>query len=151
MGLDPAYLAAKEKILAGKISTKPIPNRKYGRTKEKLSVIGFGGMVVNDVMPKDAANFVAEAVDRGVNYFDVAPYYGNAQQRLGPALKPYRQKCFLACKTLGRDAAGSAKELKQSLKLLKTDFISIFISFMPFLTWKKSNRLSVPMVRWKQS
>jgi predicted aldo/keto reductase-like oxidoreductase len=125
-GFDPAYLAAKEKLLAGKIPKKTIPKRQYGRTKEKLSIIGFGGMVVRDVSPKEAANFVAEAVDRGVNYFDVAPYYGNAQNRLGPALKPYRQKCFLACKTLERDAAGAAKELKQSLKLLKTDYFDLY-------------------------
>jgi predicted aldo/keto reductase-like oxidoreductase len=120
-GLDPAYLAAREKRSLG-----PLPKRRYGRTKEELSIIGFGGMVVKDVTPKDAANFVAEAVDRGVNYFDVAPFYGNAQQRLGPALKPYRQKCFLACKTLERDAAGSAKELQQSLKLLKTDHFDLY-------------------------
>ena len=35
---------------------------------------------------------VAEAVDRGVNYFDVAPSYGNAEERLGPALEPYRDR-----------------------------------------------------------
>ena len=61
-----------------------------------------------------------------MNYFDVAPFYGNAQQRLGPALKPYRQKCFLACKTLERDAAGAAKELEHSLKLLKTDHFDLY-------------------------
>jgi predicted aldo/keto reductase-like oxidoreductase len=125
-GLDPKYLAAKEKMLAGKTATKRLPRRSYGRTKEKLSIIGFGGMVVRDVTTKEAEKFVAEAVDRGVNYFDVAPYYGNAQQRLGPALKPYREKCFLACKTLERDAAGAARELKQSLKLLKTDHFDLY-------------------------
>ncbi len=122
-GLDSAYLAAKEKI--GKIA-KSLPKRQYGRTKENLSIIGFGGMVVKDVTLKEAANFVAKAIDRGVNYFDVAPYYGNAQQRLGPALKPYRQDCFLACKTLERDAAGAAKELRQTLKLLKTDHLDLY-------------------------
>lgn len=120
-GLDPAYIAAKEKRSLG-----PLPRRRYGRTKEELSIIGFGGVVVKNVTPKQAVNFVAEAVDRGVNYFDVAPFYGNAQQRLGPALKPYRQKCFLACKTLERDAAGAAKELNQSLKLLKTDHFDLY-------------------------
>jgi predicted aldo/keto reductase-like oxidoreductase len=125
-GLDPAFLAAKEKLLAEKIPKKLIPKRQYGRTKEKLSIIGFGGMVVKDVTPKEAANFVAEAVDRGVNYFDVAPYYGNAQNRLGPALKPYRQKCFLACKTLERDAVEAANELEQSLKLLKTNYFDLY-------------------------
>ena len=125
-GLDPAYLAAKKKLAAGKIAGRPLPKRQYGRTKEKLSIIGFGGMVVKNVTPREAANFVAEAVDRGVNYFDVAPFYGNAQRRLGPALKPYRQKCFLACKTLERDAAGAAKELKESLRLLKTDYFDLY-------------------------
>ena len=82
-------------------------------------------MVVKDVTPKEAANFVARAVERGVNYFDVAPYYGNAQQRLGTVSKPYRQ-CFLACKTLHRDAAGAARELNRSLRLLKTDSFDLY-------------------------
>ena len=123
LGLDPRYLAAKEKI--GK-TAKTLSMRQYGRTKEKLSIIAFGGIVVKNVTPKEAANFVSEAVDRGVNYFDVAPYYGNAQERLGPALKPYRKNCFLACKTLERDATGVARELKQSLKLLKTDHFDLY-------------------------
>jgi aryl-alcohol dehydrogenase-like predicted oxidoreductase len=126
LGLDPAYLAAKEKLTGGKIPGQPVKKQQYGRTKEKLSIIGFGGMVVKDVSPKEAANFVAEAVDRGVNYFDVAPYYGNAQRRLGPALKPYRHKSFLACKTLERDAAGAAKQLNESLKLLQTDHFDLY-------------------------
>jgi aryl-alcohol dehydrogenase-like predicted oxidoreductase len=38
-----------------------------------------------------ASNIVAEAVDRGINYFDVAPMYDNAQELLGPALAPYER------------------------------------------------------------
>lgn len=125
-GLDPAYLAAKEKLLAGKTFRRPIPKRVYGLTKERLSILSFGGMVVKNVTPGEAADYVAEATDRGVNYFDVAPYYGNAQARLGTALKPYRQKSFLACKTLERTAAGAASDLRQSLKLLKTDYFDLY-------------------------
>lgn len=124
-GLDPEYLIAKKRLISGK-KLRSVSQRQYGRTQEQLSIIGFGGMVVKNVMPKDAGNYVAEAVDRGVNYFDVAPFYGNAQQRLGPALKPYRQKCFLACKTLERDAIGAARELKESLRLLKTDYLDLY-------------------------
>lgn len=124
--LDSAYVAAKEALTAGKASEQPVPRQRYGRHKDELSIIGFGGIAVMDVTPKDAASFVAEAVDRGINYFDVAPTYGNAQERLGPALKPYRQQCFLACKTTQRDAAGSAKELEQSLKLLDTDRVDLY-------------------------
>ena len=38
------------------------------------------------------ATLVAEAVDHGVNYFDVAPSYGHAEERFGSALEPYRQR-----------------------------------------------------------
>jgi len=122
--LDPSYLAAKEKL--AKPFEQPVPRRKYGRHQDELSIIGFGGITVMNTTPDEAAHFVAEAVDRGINYFDVAPTYGNAEERLGPALKPYRQKCFLACKTTQRDAAGSAKELEESLRLLQTDHVDLY-------------------------
>ncbi len=82
-------------------------------------------MVMN-AEPSHAANVVAEAVDRGINYFDVAPGYGNAQRILGPALKPHRDKAFLACKTGERSREGAEKELEESLKLLETDRIDLY-------------------------
>ena len=124
--LDPAYLSAKEKWTSGETPEGTLERRRYGRSDDMLSVIGFGGIVVMDTTPREAANYVAEAVQRGVNYFDVAPTYGNAQDRLGPALKPYRQKCFLACKTTKRDAKGSSEELEASLKKLETDHVDLY-------------------------
>ena len=113
---------------AGSAATpsKPIARRTLGKTGEKLSIIGFGGIVVMNEDPGAAANIVAEAVDRGINYFDVAPSYGNAQERLGPALKPYRDKCFLACKTDGRMKDDSRADLENSLKLLETDRVDLY-------------------------
>ena len=64
--------------------------RTLGRTGEELSVVGFGGIVVMNETPESAAQIVAQAIERGINYFDVAPSYGNAEERLGPALEPYR-------------------------------------------------------------
>ena len=65
---------------------KPIPRRKLGKTGEELSIVGFAGIVVMNNSQSSANHIVAEAVDRGINYFDVAPTYGDAQARLGPAL-----------------------------------------------------------------
>src|ERR1035438_4103837 len=96
---------------------KPIARRTLGKTGEKPSINEDTGA---------ASNIVAEAVDRGVNYFDVAPSYGNAQERLGAALAPYRNKCFLACKTDGRMKDDSRADLEQSLKLLKTDHFDLY-------------------------
>jgi predicted aldo/keto reductase-like oxidoreductase len=103
-----------------------LPKRVLGKTGEKLSVIGFGGIMLND-NPQDFANeLVAKAWDLGVNYYDVAPGYGTAQERLGPALKPYRSKCFLACKTQKRDAAGAQAELEDSLRKLETGYFDLY-------------------------
>jgi predicted aldo/keto reductase-like oxidoreductase len=104
----------------------PLPRRILGKTGESLSIIGMGGIVVMDDDPKTAARMVSDAVDRGVNYFDVAPSYGNAQEKLGPALEPFRKNCFLACKTTEREKAGAEKELNGSLKLLRTDHVDLY-------------------------
>ncbi len=112
---------AEEKKTAAKF-----PRRVLGKTGEEVSVIVFGGIVVRDAEPEHAAKVVAEAVDKGINYFDVAPQYGDAQIKLGPALKPYRDKVFLACKTLKRDKKGAEEELRQSLKYLQTDHFDLY-------------------------
>lgn len=108
-------------------SAEGIPKREY-KEGIKLSVIGFGGIVAVGMEQKDADRTVAEAFDRGVNYFDVAPSYydGEAELKLGAALSAYRNRSFLACKTTVRDAAGSRKELEQSLGRLKTDHFDLY-------------------------
>jgi predicted aldo/keto reductase-like oxidoreductase len=103
-----------------------IPRRVLGKTGEKLSTIGFGGIMLND-NPQDFANeLVAKAYELGVNYYDVAPSYGNAEERLGPALKPYRENCFLACKTHERRAEGAQNNLEDSLRKLETDHFDLY-------------------------
>ena len=67
-----------------------------------LSMIGFGGIIVMDATPAEASESVKLAIDSGINYFDVAPSYGDAEIKLGPALEPYRKDVFLACKTTER-------------------------------------------------
>jgi len=106
---------------------KPIPRRRYNDEVE-LSIVGFGGIVIMGQAQNDANREVARAFDRGVNYFDVAPSYGEgeAEQKLGIALQPYREKSFLACKTMRRDAAGARMELEKSLKVLKTDHFDLY-------------------------
>lgn len=100
--------------------------RRLGQTGEKLSIIGFGGIIVSRIQQEEANNRVAKAIDQGCNYFDVAPSYGNAEDILGPALEPYRKNCFLACKTQKRDAAGAEEELNSSLKKMRTDYFDLY-------------------------
>jgi predicted aldo/keto reductase-like oxidoreductase len=118
----PAGLSALQRETnAGKLE-----RRSLGRTGERLSIIGFGGIVVKDATTEQAAQRVQEAIEAGVNYFDVAPSYGNAEEMLGPALEPYRKSVFLACKTEQRTRAGAAAELERSLKRMRTDHFDLY-------------------------
>ncbi len=121
-----AAAAAGTRLASAASPEKPIARRTLGKTGESLSIIGFGGIVVMNEDPTQSKNIVSEAVDRGVNYFDIAPSYGNAQERLGPALAPYRKNCFLACKTDGRMRDDSRKDLENSLRLLQTDHLDLY-------------------------
>jgi predicted aldo/keto reductase-like oxidoreductase len=103
-----------------------LERRSLGRTGVKLSILGFGGIVVMNATPPEASKRVGEAIDAGINYFDVAPSYGNAEERLGPALEPYRKDVFVACKTTQRSKAGAAAELESSLKKMRTDHFNLY-------------------------
>ena len=96
--------------------------RALGKTGYEISPVVFGGIINTGETQADANRYVAYAAERGVNYFDVAPTYGDAEERLGEALLPYRKGIYLACKTTRRDAAGSREELEASLKTLRTDY-----------------------------
>ncbi|HEX9187064.1 MAG TPA: aldo/keto reductase [Vicinamibacteria bacterium] len=103
-----------------------LERRALGKTGEKLSVIGFGGIVVMNATTAEAAARVRSAIDAGVNYFDVAPSYGNAEDMLGPALEPHRKGVFLACKTQGRTKDAANAELESSLRKMRTDHFDLY-------------------------
>lgn len=104
-----------------------IPKQHY-RDDVDLSIIGFGGIIVVGMEQSDANSLVTDVVNRGINYFDVAPQYGDgeAEIKLGNALKPHRDNVFLACKTLRRDADGAREELERSLDRLHTDHFDLY-------------------------
>ena len=104
-----------------------LPRRPY-KNGIDLSIIALGGIVVCGLSQEQAARRVAEACDRGINYFDCAPSYfdGEAELKLGEALQPYRSKVFLAEKTLSRDAKGAREELERSLQRFHTDHVDLY-------------------------
>lgn len=100
--------------------------RRLGQTDLTPTVLGQGGVVLMKETQDEANRMVAEAFDAGIRYFDVAPQYHDAQQRMGPALEPYRDQVMLACKTLERNADGARKELDDSLTKLRTDHFDLY-------------------------
>ena len=100
--------------------------RVLGRTGVELSVVGFGGIICMNASAEECSRNVGKAIERGINYFDVAPSYGNAEEMLGPALEPYRKNIFLACKTGKRTKDEAWAELKASLQHLRTDYFDVY-------------------------
>ena len=104
--------------------------RDLGSTGEKVSVIGVGGwhLSLKHVDEKLAIRIVREAVDRGINFMDNCWDYnrGISERRMGKALKNgYREKVFLMTKIDGRTKKLAAKQLDDSLKRLKVDYVDL--------------------------
>ncbi len=116
-----------------------IKKNKAKHTKYYFSDVGFGaspfGNIYNDnITSSKAKHLVSKAIDLGINYFDVAPYYGatKAETILGQSLPKNKENLILSTK-VGRYGLNSfdfskktiQNSLEASLKRLKTDHINI--------------------------
>ena len=98
----------------------------FGKTGYKISPIVFAGIVSMSENQADSDNYVAKAIDFGINYFDVAPSYLDAEVIMGNSLRPYRKDVYLACKSTERRAADAEKNFQASLKRLHTDYFDVY-------------------------
>lgn len=109
-----------------------------GSTGLKVSELGFGGSPLGEefgpVEPGEAVRAVHYAIDQGINFFDVAPYYGRtlAEERLGAALQGRRHQVVLATKCGRYDvdrfdfsADRVRSSIDESLKRLRTDYVDL--------------------------
>jgi L-galactose dehydrogenase len=112
--------------------------RTLGKTGIRVSILGFGASPLgNEFGPVDAQKAkraVRRAIDRGINLFDVSPYYGRtlAEERLGEALDGLRAKVVLATKCGRYDlnffdfSKGRVRNsLEASLLRLRTDYLDL--------------------------
>src|SRR4051794_16200816 len=99
--------------------------RRLGRLGHRSSVLIYGAAALSDV-PQDVADrSVQEALDGGINHFDVAASYGDAELRLGPWMAEIRDRIFLATKTGERDRDTAWRQINESLERLQTDRVDL--------------------------
>jgi len=101
-------------------------DRRLGRTGNKSGIIAFGGAALSRASQDEADAAVEIAIGNGVNHFDVAPSYGEAESRLAPSLKKHRAEIFLACKTERRTKEEASAELHRSLERLAVRQIGLY-------------------------
>ena len=108
-----------------------IPTRPFGRTGERVSVLGLGGWHVG--VPKTdraAVRLIHAAIDAGITFLDNAWDYndGVSETRMGKAIVDRRDQVFLMTKvcTHGRDGKVAMRQLEDSLRRLRTDHLDLW-------------------------
>jgi aryl-alcohol dehydrogenase-like predicted oxidoreductase len=99
--------------------------RRLGRLGHQSSVLIYGAAALADVTQDVADASIQEALDGGINHFDVAASYGDAELRLGPWMAQVRDRIFLATKTGQRDRESAWREINASLERLQTDRVDL--------------------------
>lgn len=100
--------------------------RRFGRTGHQSTVAIFGAAAFWEISQEDADRVMEQVIEAGVNHIDIAPSYGQAEQRVGPWMKRERGRFFLGCKTMERTKDGAWKELHQSLERLQTESFDLY-------------------------
>ena len=108
-----------------------IPRRALGATGEYVSALGLGGYHIGAVgSERDAIRIIHEAIDAGITFMDNAWEYHEhkSEERMGKALADRRERVFLMTKvcTHGRDAKVAMRQLEDSLRRLKTDYLDLW-------------------------
>jgi len=100
--------------------------RVFGKTRAKITIITMGGCGLGYVDQIEADEAVTLAMDHGINIIDVAPTYGKAEERLRPWIQKYRDRFFLAEKTMKRTKKGAWRQINRSLERLDTTHFDLY-------------------------
>lgn len=99
--------------------------RRLGRVEHQSSVLIYGAAALSNVTQDVADESIDEALAAGINHFDVAASYGDAELRLGAAMPRLRDRIFLATKTGERSADAAWAQINASLERLQTDHVDL--------------------------
>ena len=108
-----------------------------GRTGFQVSRVGFGGGGIGQVWgpttEEESVRAVHRALELGINFFDVAPGYGNgkAEEVLGVALQGRRDQAIVATKVrlraeeMGDIVGAVSRSVEASLRRLRMDGVDV--------------------------
>lgn len=97
-----------------------------GKTKITVNKNGFGALLVQRVSVEEAGTLLKKAFNHGITFFDTARAYSDSEEKLGLAFEGIREKIYIATKTAADTAEGFRRDLEESLRLLKTDYIDLY-------------------------
>jgi len=102
--------------------------RRHGRIGYFASIVALGSLAVGwrKLSQDEIDSTMKLVIDHGVNYFDVAPSYEDAELHIAPWIKEYRSSLFIADKTTQRTKEGAWAELKASLQRTGAEYFDLY-------------------------
>ena len=97
-----------------------------GKTCIDVNKNGFGALPIQRTLKKEAVYILQKAFYNGIDYYDTARAYSDSEEKLGAAFEYTRERIIISTKTAATDAEGFWKDLEESLRQLKTDYIDIY-------------------------
>jgi len=86
----------------------------------------FGAAAFWEISQADADKVMEQVIEAGINHIDIAPSYGQAEERVGPWMPRERKRFFLGCKTTERTRQGAWDEMQTSFKRLQTETFDLY-------------------------
>lgn len=107
-----------------------LPQRQLTRSGEKVTSYCLGGYHLGVTEnEKEAERTIERAIELGVRFFDNARLYngGRSEEYMGKFLIPkYRDQIFIMTKAPARTGKDVRRQLEESLKALKTDYVDLW-------------------------
>ncbi|MEX2414941.1 MAG: aldo/keto reductase [Paenibacillaceae bacterium] len=99
--------------------------RTIGRLGYEGSVVMFGAASLGNVSQVEADQSISYALEHGVNHFDTAAGYGDAELRMAPIISKARKDIFLATKTGQRSKKEAKEEIYRSMDRMQVDSVDL--------------------------
>lgn len=92
-----------------------------------VSRISMGCIPIQLLSESDAVKLLHYAFDNGVNFYDTAHVYTDSEAKIGAAFPgSRRQDVLIASKTMSDTYEKAAKQIDESLRRLKTDYLDLY-------------------------
>lgn len=102
--------------------------RRLGKTGFEVSIIGFGGIPIQQCTQNQATELIKTAIHQGINFIDTARGYTNSEELIGKALRELniKEKVYIATKTMGRTYEAAKKDFETSYRNLGVETIDLY-------------------------
>ena len=99
---------------------------RLGKSGLMVSRVGFGGIPITRVSYEETERCIHTAIDLGINFIDTATGYGDSEEKIGRAIKGYRENLIIATKAPPSTPEKMNEAIDKSLRRLQIETIDLY-------------------------